>query len=260
MNVLKVDKDNKVILYEDNGRVFESKYIDLSTKKILSYLIPFILGFGISWFIYIYKGDIREDTSLFIANIEKVIEDRVEKDITGYKEEVNVYKPLRLIRVFEWVGGEKIDKVKLSDTIYGVMKRIGIEENDNLHRLVLETCAVETDFGRIVRQNGGPALSVYQILPSTFKYMMNKVKNTNEEQYKKLMLLYDVRKNDDYNFVYNLPFSTAICMLYYKDVVKDLDNKIKTREDRAKVWKQWYNTPGGKGTEAIYLKRTNQHI
>lgn len=238
----------------ENGRVYETKCKTYNLGKVLGISSSFILGFVLCLCIFLYKGN-------GIPNAEILIENDIIKEINHYTPKTHgPFKPLRLVKIWEWEGGEKIDKHKLSETIYAVMKRLGIEENKDLHDLVMETCAVETDFGYIVKQVNGPALSMYQILPSTFRYLLDKIKDNDKELHKKVMYFYDLRKNNHYNFVYNVPFTTAVCMLYYLDVTPDIDKKIKTREERANLWKQKYNTPLGKGTVNIYLKRTRKHI
>lgn len=256
--ILDIDTKRNIATIVDDGKVYEvpvKRYNLIGTLvNLLSLILVFIAGVcsGIPIYDYI-TSDTRPVTVL-------VPEIHVAEKLSKRKEAYGPFKPLRLVKIWEWSGGEKIDKTLLSETVYAVMKKLGVAENKNFHDLILETCAVETDLGYIVKQINGSALSMYQIMPNTYKYILNKLERNNNDLYKKLMYLYDHRKGDNYNNVHNVPFTTAVCILYYLDVVQDIHNRIKTRKERAEVWKQWYNTPSGKGTVETYMKKAERHI
>ena len=262
MKIIDYDRKQNKVIAEQSNKIFEITCGIIKSIKIFIIVYTFIIGIFIGTIIglsigwYIWKADKNISSGIQNEIEEIIIEDSYNKKPKFH----GPVKPIYFIKIFEWGGGEKIDKDKLSETIYSIMRKLNIKEDKNFHDLIIETCAVETDFGYIVRQKKGPALSIYQILPSTFKHTLELIKKQDKKLYKKIMQLYDHRYGDNYNFVYNLPFTTAICMMYYINIVKDLENNIKTRKDRAKVWKKYYNTEGGKGTVDIYLKRTNNHI
>lgn len=259
MDIINYDKkQNKMLILDSDGKVYEEdcKIIKIGRPIILIgfFILGIITGLNTGW--YLWKADKN-----LVSGIQNEIEElNIKNSYIKRPQFVGPVKPIYFIKIFNWSGGEEINKEKLSETIYAIMRKLKINENKDFHDLIMETCAVETDFGFIVKQTKGPALSIYQILPSTFRYILNDIKKKDKNQYKRIMNLYDNRYGDTYNYIYNVPFTTAICMMYYVNTVKNLEDKIKTRTDRAKVWKKYYNTEGGKGTVDIYLKRTNDHI
>lgn len=68
------------------------------------------------------------------------------------------------------------------------------------------------------------------------------------------------KKYEDLNdeLVYNLYYSIAVCrLLYYRQPFK-IDS-IKSFDDIAKVWKQYYNTKKGKGSEKEFLENVEYY-
>lgn len=161
----------------------------------------------------------------------------------------------------EWQGGRSFNRHELSKTIRSVIKNLGITTDPRVHDLLLETCAVESDLGRIVKQYHGPALSVYQILPSTYRSTLRQLRKYHPELYTKVMAYYDQTKDQQYNYTKNVPFTTAISLVYYHFATDGkLAQYVKTRQARAVLWKRVYNTSHGRGTVAGYLSKANRHL
>lgn len=290
MRVLLIDDHTRQIVYEHKGKVYQECTQPMHAKHVLSVIVFLILAVSIGAYqvvdANILKGyqiaeqykNAQTATMLgqaAIAAAQKqqipdiTPEQRKSMDAIALKRRVSPAqksddwkKPYHFIRVWEWSGNGSISKEDLSETIYAVMRRMGIDHtNVGVHDLILETSATESDLGRIVKQTNGPALSIYQILPSTYKLLLEKLKKNDKKLYDRIMLFYDNRKGELYNYIYNIPFTTAMCLYYYLDVTDNkLTSIVKDRETRAKLWKQKYNTEAGKGTVQIYLHKTNRHL
>ena len=56
---------------------------------------------------------------------------------------------------------------------------------------------------------------------------------------------------DAETMVYNLRYACAMARVHYKRVSEPIPTTV---EGQARYWKQWYNTPKGRGTVKHYLK------
>lgn len=291
MRVLLIDDHTRQIVYEHKGKVYQEYTQPMHAKHVLSVIVFFILAVSIGAYqvvdANILKGyqiaeqyrNTQTATMLVQAAITAAEQKQQIPDITPEQRSAmdaialqrhispaqkseDWKKPYHFIRVWEWSGNGSIPKEDLSETIYAVMRRMGIDHTHvGVHDLILETSATESDLGRVVKQTNGPALSIYQILPSTYKVLLGKLKKNDKKLYDRIMLFYDNRKGELYNYIYNIPFTTAMCLYYYLDVTDNkLTSIVKDRATRAKLWKQKYNTEAGKGTVQIYLHKTNRHL
>ena len=136
------------------------------------------------------------------------------------------------------------NKVQFKDLITRVLKE------DNLYsesavKLLLGTAAVESQFGTYLKQISGPALSPFQIEPATFRYLKDKYADKIPSWATEKYLEWDLR----------LAIITArLKYLSIKDPLPPNDiNAL------ARYWKQYYNTPKGKGTEADFVKAYNKY-
>ena len=127
--------------------------------------------------------------------------------------------------------------------------------NSNVTALLLETAAVESDFGNNMKQfHGGPARGWFQMEPDTaHDIIINYIKYrphlgkwaamAEGKDLSKLLL------RDD--------FSIAMARIHYMRVKEPVPD---TRIARARYWKKYYNTYRGKGTVAKYMEKANKYI
>lgn len=175
--------------------------------------------------------------------------------LRGFEDEVALYF---------WKGGSIIDKQILLLTVKKTVElfhRLIPEKvnKNNIHQFLMEICATESDLGRLIKQYRGPALSIYQILPTTYDWLV-KQSQKDEASYKILAALYNPSKSQLWNRTENVPYTTAMCFLYIFHVTNGEFKNIDTRHERAKLWKRRYNTDAGKGTVEIYLQKSHRHI
>lgn len=166
--------------------------------------------------------------------------------------------------IAEWYGGKAMDTAELRRTLDYVTKVLypdGRWSTSEVLNLLLETAAVETAMGEIVRQKNGPALSVWQILGFNFEGIRSYFAKRDPLLLERAMAFYNPDYPEEWNRIHNIPWTAAMSLLYYE---KATQGKFMTRlnslESRGKLWKQIYNTPLGKGTVKRYKQRAREYV
>lgn len=122
-------------------------------------------------------------------------------------------------------------------------------------QLLLGTALVESDLEWLKQMGGGPALGVYQMEPATHDDIwLNWLVHSPGISIKMVPFRTGYNEAHAPDMVGNLYYATAMCRLHYYrrpeplPAAGDLDGL-------AAYWKQWYNTPRGKGRPADFVKR-----
>lgn len=186
---------------------------------------------------------------------------RVKMRVT-YKDRFDTTKDTKII-VWSWGGGATVKKEQLAQTIEAVQERLSIVPKGSADHvaLLMETSAVESSRGYIVRQVGGPARGIFQMEPTTERCMRSWLKDNFPRVHDEVMAFYDKKKSPDWNRTHNVPYNVAMSTAYYWRRMGDsLAKNITTLEDRAKVWKTHYNTYLGKGSIAGYIKKAGKYL
>ena len=178
-----------------------------------------------------------------------------------YRERYETSADTRIV-VWTWEGGATVRKDQLAQTIVAVHERLSIvPKNDALVSLILETSAAESLRGIYVEQKGGPAEGLFQMEPATERFMRDWLKKVFPKVYDEVMHFYESSKSAEWNRVYNVPYAIAMSTAYYWHRCGDsLIERIDTIEERAKLWKEHYNTPLGKGTTEGYLRKADKYL
>ena len=160
-----------------------------------------------------------------------------------------------------WEGGMHLEHSVFEDMIGEVIDAMPIVPyRQDLIRLLTETAATESSFGRIVRDRSGKTFGVYQILLTTAEYLLKKLRDYPDalnivESYM------DTDKSLAENLTYNLHFQTAMAIAYYwLRVGDDLLERASTLQGRARLYKSEWNTPRGKATEAKYIRDSKIYL
>ena len=199
-------------------------------------------------------------------SIKRPVEDveanpRVKMRVT-YKDRFDTAKDTKII-VWSWEGGATVKKEQLAQTIEAVHERLSIVPKGSADHvaLLMETSAVESSRGYIVRQVGGPARGIFQMEPTTERCMRSWLKDNFPRVHDEVMAFYDKKKSPEWNLTHNVPYNVAMSTAYYWRRMGDsLAGNITTLEDRAKVWKTHYNTYLGKGSIAGYIKKAGKYL
>lgn len=128
--------------------------------------------------------------------------------------------------------------------------------SDNAVSLLVGTCAHESHMGRWLRQVNGPALGIYQMEPATHRSLWEHylrfrpdVANVIRQMCSQMYVTSAIP--DHRELVHNLMYATAMARVRYRMVKPSIPDTIR---GQAEYWKQWYNTPQGKGTVEKYME------
>lgn len=121
--------------------------------------------------------------------------------------------------------------------------------------LIIYTAQVESDFGRLIKQqNNGPALGWFQIESYTEKDIWDNYITPNKKLREKISAIMHKEKLDGVSELQsNLAYSAIMCAMHYKRYIDIGVIKLPNVGDRANqayIWKKIYNTKLGKGTKA----------
>lgn len=132
-------------------------------------------------------------------------------------------------------------------------------------RLIVGTIWQESR-GEFVRQlGGGPALGLIQMEPATFhdiweNYLLYKADLASKVV--KFSTLGQLNKEflpAEWDLIGNIPFAVAMCRVHYLRVRERLPD-ANDLDGLARYWKQYYNTPLGKGTAEEFVENFPREI
>ena len=206
---------------------------------------------------------------LFLLMIASIKTTDAEQNYIDYNAQItNSYienKPVKhtpKIKIFTHKGGKELNHQEMQETIKAIVSQFNIIKNkENIEKLIYETMIVETRLGKAKYDYASKHYRNYgiaQIRTETAQDLKNYLKKVNTDDYKKLISLYNKKYSEKDNLLYNVPYSIAVCGLYYIRRDKNISFKINNLSDRAKAWKKHYNTYKGLGTTAIYQKRVKE--
>lgn len=176
----------------------------------------------------------------------------------------------RPIPIVVHTGGKMLDGDKVMETIHGVLGRMpNLKTTNDFKLLLFETAVVETGLGHEKWSTGIKKWKNYgmmQFIIGSAKDTLNWLKKVRPDAYDevvKLMHLDGVPEKFKgdllWNITNNIPFSIAMAAQYYWRVCPDLYLHIGTMEQRALMWKVYYNTHKGLGTIMAYVNRIDQY-
>jgi len=160
---------------------------------------------------------------------------------------------------------QSIDKDLISNhVVKPVMELLNFCKTDRDRRterlLMLGTCAQESLMGKYLKQIRGPALSMWMIEPATHDdNWENYISHRPRLKYKMNKLLGDGYHSYTDNLTNNYWYACAIARVkYYRADFKM--EYIMSIEDLATVWKKYYNSPKGKGTEKEFIENYKRYV
>jgi len=123
--------------------------------------------------------------------------------------------------------------------------------------LLMGTCAQESHLGTYINQINGPALGIFQMEPATEIDIWYNYVHFNEGLKKSLggdWSCPSLRRLES-----DLAYQIVMARLHYRRVRGYLP-KVDDLEGQARYWKQFYNTPKGKGTVEEYMKNYKELV
>lgn len=121
--------------------------------------------------------------------------------------------------------------------------------------LLLGTCAVESAFGKYLRQVDGPARGIFQMEPDTHNDIWDNFLAFKAPMVKKIVALKMTRSVEA--LIFDLRYSTIMTRLHYWRVPEKIPEDL---EGQAAYWKEHYNTELGRGTIDGYLKAYKRFV
>lgn len=169
----------------------------------------------------------------------------------------------RKIVVWSWKGGSSIQQDQFAQTVRAVIERLPMVPNDeNIVKLVMETCATESNLGTMVTQiNGNSSFGIYQIQYSTMEDLRKWLRLEHKDVYTAVNKFWDSKKSNEWNCNNNVPWQTAMCVTYYwKRFGTTLSDLCITVGSRAATHKIGYNSIHGKSSIVKYLADAETYL
>ena len=141
----------------------------------------------------------------------------------------------------DWLENSVINRTLKNINLYSV----------DASKLILYTAGHESLMGKYDRQINGPALSIYQIEPDTFNYLIEKHQNI----IKKMGYYFSLPAPEE--MLNDLALSTAVCRFKYMETSEPLP-KHDNLHAIAVYWKKHYNTELGRGTIDEFIENNKK--
>ena len=131
--------------------------------------------------------------------------------------------------------------------------------SENAEELLLATAIQESRLTYLKQLGNGPAVSVFQIEMATHNDIFDNYLVFKEEIFRKVIDLRSKVMDDRDEMMNNLAYATAIARIHYLRVPHPLPNRNDVSA-MARYWKQYYNTPKGRGTEKEFISAYEKYI
>ncbi len=141
--------------------------------------------------------------------------------------------------------------------ITDTLKEIGLY-SENARELIMGTFAQESNFKYTRQIGGGPALGYCQIEPSTFKDIINNYLKYKPELMGKVMKSCGIVSFNPDDLVENKKLMICMTRVHYLRVSDPLPSH-KDVWAMGEYWKQFFNTPKGKGTVSEFVKNYTKY-
>lgn len=154
---------------------------------------------------------------------------------------------------YVYVDHASLNKSQFKEVIANTLKYLGLYSEDAVH-LLMVTAAVETDMGHLNKQMTGPALGIFQILPSTEAFLL-KWLDKYPELKTKVMALRGKDVDGVLQLRVNVAYQVAMSILVYLQRGSPIPN----RYEHAKIiefYRKNYNT---NSEERVIRNATNKY-
>lgn len=135
--------------------------------------------------------------------------------------------------------------------------------SDEAVELLVGTAAHESHLGKWFKQVNGPALGIFQMEPATHNSLWQHYLRFRPDVARVIRELASHRAYKaaggipSSELVHNLMYATAMARVRYRPAKGHIPD---TLVGQAHYWKQWYNTPLGRGTVEKYLEDYRQFV
>lgn len=151
-----------------------------------------------------------------------------------------------------------MNKNELRTLISTTLQQVGFCSKDAVE-LLMGTCAQESCLGKYNRQiGGGPALGIFQMEPATFNDIVINYLRFKPDLMGKIMKVSGVVSLSAEDLVENKTLSICMARVHYLRVKEPLPSH-KDIWAMGEYWKQYYNTPKGKGTVKEFVENYKKY-
>lgn len=148
-----------------------------------------------------------------------------------------------------------LNSKQLSDLIIIPTLKTMLAYSDSAVELLLFTCAVESDGGTYLKQNGGPALGIYQMEPNDHSDIWMNFIYTSASLLNRLVHNFNIGKLPEPDrMIYDLQYATIMSRMHYLRV----SSSLPLANDVEGLWnyyKLYYNTPRGAAEKALSIQK-----
>ena len=137
------------------------------------------------------------------------------------------------------------------------LKGIGLHST-NAVELIMGTFAQESNFKYVRQIGGGPALGYGQMEPVTFNDIVINFLRHKPELMGKIMKISGVLTLEPDMLLENKTLMICMTRIHYLRISAPLPS-YKDVWAMAEYWKQWYNTPAGKGTIKEFVENYKRY-
>lgn len=120
--------------------------------------------------------------------------------------------------------------------------------------LMLGTALQESLGGTYLKQINGPALGIYQVEPDTHMDLWDNYLAFRPDRASLVRSFASQRLDFNGNLVWNLQYATAVARIVYWRERFEWPSDPNNVEALARIWKEHYNTPLGRGTEEEFIR------
>lgn len=150
-----------------------------------------------------------------------------------------------------------MNKVTLKSLITSVLKELNLH-SDNAVNLLMGTAAQESHLGRYRKQlGGGPALGIFQMEPATFDDIVKNYLRYKPELAARIERVARISRFKAEDLENNDLLATCMARVHYLRVREAIPSDL---EGWARYWKQYFNTPLGKGTEEEFIANYKRFV
>ena len=109
------------------------------------------------------------------------------------------------------------------------------------------------------KQNGGPALGLWQMEPFTFNDIWNGYILKHRDIFLAMQKILNGASPNPLVLTHNDQFAAAMCRMLYRRIHEDIPD-AGDLEAQAAYWKKYYNTPLGRGKEHEYIANWHAYV
>jgi len=147
----------------------------------------------------------------------------------------------------------------MSEVVKPACEIVGLWSQD-AGELLLGTACQESGCGRYLRQlGGGPALGIFQMEPATYRDIWANYLRYQESLAAKVIEIAGHVSPAPDVMIWNLRFAAAMARVHYRRVPEKLPT-AGNLSGQARYWKQYFNTPLGKGTVQEYVENWGRYV